>query len=452
MAHIDVLQVELNKEEISQMKHHLDSKNRIFSDKRYLESLGPPISIVGRKKLAEKILEFLYVPKNGIAAPFVSVYGKSGTGKSTVTKYVCENLSDLASSVFVNLRKTKTNFGCANLILEELDCSAVKPHEGINHAIDKIESKIFDTLLLEKKHNFVLILDEFDIVFSDVRSRPSDFVYKLLDMVERLLMRGCNLCIVAISNSSMSDYSLDDRVKSRMGNYEVFFPPYTESKILQIIQDRAKKAFVKKPSNKVLEKCANLSSEESGDCRRALQLLRLAGELANGDVVQLDDVINAYEKSDSDKLDMILESVTAHQKFLLASFAQASLFLQKEYYTTREIYERYQGLCGDSTKRPLSSRRVFDLLADLENTGIISSKTRSSGRHGYHNFYKLTYDYRLVGWIINKDWWNAQMEEKEKDEFWEKITKESQNPKKTEETKRRMHIARGKYIKRFYEN
>jgi len=444
--------VELNKEGISQIKHHLDSKNRIFSDKRYLESLGPPISIVGRKKLAEKILEFLYVPKNGIAAPFVSVYGKSGTGKSTVTKYVCENLSDLTSSVFVNLRKTKTNFGCANLILEELDCSAVKPHEGINHAIDKIESKIFDTLLLEKKHNFVLILDEFDIVFSDVRSRPSDFVYKLLDMVERLRMRGCNLCIVAISNSSLSDYSLDDRVKSRMDNYEVFFPPYTESEILQILQDRAKKAFVKKPSNKVLEKCANLSSEESGDCRRALQLLRLAGELAKGDVVQLDDVINAYEKSDSDKLDMILESVTIHQKFLLASFAQASLFSPKEYYSTREIYERYQGLCGDSNQRPLSYRRGFDLLADLENTGVISSKTRSSGRHGYHNFYKLTYDYRLVGWIINKMWWNAQMEEKEKDEFWEQIKENTLNPKKTEETKRSMHIARGKFYKRFYEN
>jgi len=452
MTHIDVLQVELNKEEISQIKHHLDSKNRIFSDKRFLESLGPPISIIGRKKLAEKILEFLYVPKNGIAAPFVSVYGKSGTGKSTVTKYVCENLSDLTSSVFVNLRKAKTNFGCANLILEELDCSAVKPHEGINHAIDKMENKIYDTLLLEKKHNFVLILDEFDIVFSDVRSRPTDFVYKLLDMVERLRMRGCNLCIVAISNSSLSDYSLDDRVKSRMDNYEVFFPPYTESEILQILQNRAKKAFVKKQSNKVLEKCANLSSEESGDCRRALQLLRLAGELAKGDVVQLDDVINAYEKSDSDKLDMILESVTIHQKYLLASFAQASLFSPKEYYLTREIYERYQGLCGDSNQRPLSSRRVFDLLADLENTGIISSKTRSSGRHGYHNFYKLTYDYRLVGWIINKMWWNAQMEEKEKDEIWEQIKENTLNPKKTEETKRMMDIARGKFYKRFYEN
>jgi len=446
MAHIDVLQVELNKDKISQIKHHLDSKNRIFLDKRYLESLGPPISIVGRKRQAEKILEFLYVPKNEISAPFVSVYGKSGTGKSTVTKYVCENLSDLTSSIFVNLRKAKTNFGCANLILEELDCSTVKPHEGINHAIDKMENKIYDTLLLEKKHNFVLILDEFDIVFYDVRSRPTDFVYKLLDMVERLRMRGCNLCIMAISNSSLSDYSLDDRVKSRMDNYEVFFPPYTESEILQILQNRAKKAFVKKQSNKVLEKCANLCSEESGDCRRALQLLRLAGELAKGSVIELDDVNNAYKKLDSDKLDMILESVTIHQKFLLASFAQASLFKSKEYYSTKEIFEWYKENSCNSATDPLSYRRVFDLLAELDNTGIIVSKTRSSGRHGYHNFYKLTYDYRLVGLHINKRWWDAQLEEKKKVEIWDRIHYETLNPKKA----LRNEIARGKYYDEYY--
>jgi len=442
--------VELNKEGISQIKHHLDSKNRIFSDKRYLESLGPPISIVGRKKQAEKILEFLYVPKNGISAPFVSVYGKSGTGKSTVTKYVCENLSDSASYSFVNLRKTKTNFGCANLILEELDCSPVKPHEGISHAFDNIETKISETLALEKRDNFILILDEFDVIFSDTRSHPTDFVYKLLDMVERLRASGHYLCIVAISNSSMSDYPLDDRVKSRMENYEVFFPPYTKSEILQILHERAKKAFVKKPSTNVLEKCANLSSEESGDCRRALQLLRLAGELAKGNAITIDDLKNAHKKLDSDKLDMILDSVTAQQRVLLASLTQASLFVEREFFTTREIFERYQGLCSDFALMPLSSRSVSNLLTDLENTGILSSKTSFRGRRGNYNLYKLTYDHRLIGWILNKEWWISQTEEKERDEIWENIRYHVFNPKKVQEDSAKMALVRDKYIERIY--
>ena len=100
--------MELNKDEISQMKQQLDSKNQIFLEKRYLESLGPPITIVGRKKQAKNLLEFLYVSEKSFSAPFVSVYGKSGTGKSTVVKFVCDTLTD-CSFIFVNLRKANKN-------------------------------------------------------------------------------------------------------------------------------------------------------------------------------------------------------------------------------------------------------------------------------------------------------------------------------------------------------
>jgi len=431
------------------MKQQLDSKNQIFLEKRYLESLGPPITIVGRKKQAKNLLEFLYVSEKSFSAPFVSVYGKSGTGKSTVVKFVCDTLTD-CSFIFVNLRKAKTNFGCANLILDELDCSPVKSHEGINKAIDKIESKITENLTLDKKHNFILILDEFDVIFSDVRSHPSDFVYRLLNIIERIRINGYNLCIVAVSNSSLSDYVLDDRVKSRMDHCEVFFPPYAENEILQILHDRAKHAFVKKPSVKVLEECAKLSGAESGDCRRALQLLCLAGQSAKENVVTIDDVKKAYKKLDTDTLDLILETVTIHQKILLASLAQATLWIEKEFYSTKYIFEIYQSLCSDSHLISLSYRRAFDLLAELENSGVIISKTHSSGRHGYHNYYKITYDYRLVGWIIDKNWWASLMGEKERAEIWEAMKKKALDPKKERETAEKISIARKKYIDRFY--
>ena len=431
------------------MKQQLDLKNQIFLEKRYLESLGPPITIVGRKKQARKLLEFLYVSEKSFSSPFISVYGKSGTGKSTVVKFVCDTLSE-SSYLFVNLRKAKTNFGCANLILENLDCTPVKSYEGINKAVDKIESKITGNLALDKKRNFILILDEFDVIFSDVRSHPSDFVYKLLEMIERTRTKGFNLSIVAISNSNLSDYVLDDRVKSRMDHCDVFFPPYTGHEILQILHDRAKKAFVKKPNVRVLEECAKLSSAESGDCRRALQLLRLAGESTKGNVVAIADVKKAYKKLDTDKLDLILETATAHQKILLASLAQATLWTEKEFYSTKHIFERYQGICGPSHLTPLSYRRAFDLLAELENSGIIISKTHSTGRHGYHNFYKLTYDYRLVGHLIDPDWWGSLMGEKERAEIWEEMKKEALNPKKVRETIEKIVSARKRYVDRFY--
>jgi len=211
------LQVELSKKKISALRKALDTKKSSFVEKRYLESLGPPGAIIGREKEAEQILEYLYSPNNFLV-PLVSVYGRSGTGKSTVVKKVCNNLEDMTSHSFVDLRKASTVFGFGNLILSELDASPISSTQGINKLVDKIESKIKEILEIDHKKQFILILDEFDAIFSDKRNHPSDFVFKLLNIVEHLRTNGYGLCIVAISNSSLNDFSLDDRVKSRMDN------------------------------------------------------------------------------------------------------------------------------------------------------------------------------------------------------------------------------------------
>ena len=122
-----MLQVQLSKQKIEEIKNKIKRSESIFSEKRYLESVGPPISIIGRETEAEKIMKFLYPAKDGFSFPFVSVYGKSGTGKSTVVKFVCDNMTDVFSYCFVNLRRTDTHFGCANLILENLDGEPVSP-------------------------------------------------------------------------------------------------------------------------------------------------------------------------------------------------------------------------------------------------------------------------------------------------------------------------------------
>ena len=226
-----VLQVELTKGKIASIIKELDSKNSVFSDKKYLESLSLPGFIIGREKETKKILELIHSKENYLI-PFLSIIGRSGTGKTTITKLICESLQNHASYSFVNLRKSKTIFGCANLMLTELDGARVKPSEGINEAVDRIEKSIVEILRRDKKKFFVLILDEFDVIFSDARNNPSDFVYKLLTIVENLRAKEFLLCIIGISNSDLSSYPLDERVRSKMDDNEVIFPPYKEEEIL----------------------------------------------------------------------------------------------------------------------------------------------------------------------------------------------------------------------------
>ena len=440
------LQVELSKKKIFALRKALETRKSAFSEKRYLESLGPPVTIIGREKEAKQILEFLYSP-NSFLVPLVSVYGRSGTGKSTVVRLVCNNLEDLVSYSYVNLRKARTIFGCANLILSELDTDTIKSTQGINKAVDKIESRIIETLELDNKKQFILILDEFDVIFSDSRGLPSDFVFKLLNIVENLRAKGLDLCIVALSNCSLADFSLDDRVKSRMDNCEVFFAPYTNDEIFSILKERSKKAFVGKINEKVLTLCSKLSGDEHGDCRRALQLLRVAGEIAGGAVLSEDHVKEAAKKLDDDKLDSILASATNHQRLLLAALAKLVLHSGKASHSTREIFDVYCSLCEKI--KFLSCRSVFNLLVELENTSIIIAKKHSTGRHGYHNFYEFTFDYRLVGWILDKNWWTSEKDDKEKSDILDDIVYDELHPGKKYERSLAYGRASKRYQKRF---
>lgn len=412
-----MLQVQLSKQKIEEIKNKIKRSEVIFSEKRYLESLGPPITILGRENEAEKIMKFLYPAKDGFSFPFVSVYGKSGTGKSTVVKFVCDNMTDVFSYSFVNLRRTDTHFGCANLILENLDGEQVKSSAGINTAINNIEKQIEETLIRDKKSNFILILDEFDVIFSDKRRKGSDFVYKLLTLVETLRSKGYWLCIVAISNSRLADFPLEERIRSRMDECDVYFPPYEGKDVIQILRERAEKAFVDKVDDDVLRACAILSSAESGDCRYALQLLLKTAEITNG-TISVSDVKNAYSQLKKDYPEEIIKTVTPHQKYLLLAMARMTMLYEEEVFSTKEIFSEYRGLLFGKPKL-LEYRRVFDLLNELENLGILASVKNSEGRYGYHKLYRLVIPFHDVGSMVSKNWDTQQREIAAEKKGWE---------------------------------
>jgi len=161
---IYALQVELSKEKIALLRKKIERKNSVFKDKKYLDSLFLPSKILGRQKQAEQLIQYIDSLKEGLLVPVISVYGRSGAGKSTVVKFVCQNMSDVLLFSFVNLRKAKTVFGCANLILSELGLANLKSAQGMNKAIDSMEGRILEILDKEDKKFFVLILDEYDSI------------------------------------------------------------------------------------------------------------------------------------------------------------------------------------------------------------------------------------------------------------------------------------------------
>ena len=415
----------VDKQDFKRISLEVEKENLLFANKAFLDNLTLPSQIIGREKRAKELVRFLLGYKHGLVVPFVSVYGRSGSGKSTIVKFVCENLDDEdISYAFVNLRKARTVFGCANLILAELGQPTVKSAQGINTAIEQIGNAIEQCLSNKRKNNnndnndntaklFILVLDEFDVLLHDKRGKPSDFIYKLLVTEEKLREKGYLMCIVAISNNVMSDYEVDDRVRSRIGSSEVFFEPYTQQVVLAILKDRAQKAFSQPVDSEILQYCADQSSQEHGDARRAIDLLRVAAEIAGkkGEKISKMHVDAALARLQKDRVSITLSSASYQLKLAATALARISYLTQEVWHSTSTVYKQYRLIVEDDTK-PLTYRRIAELLTELENMGLVISHTSSKGRHGYGTQYKLVVPPEAIGKVCFPDWWSGLVQRK----------------------------------------
>jgi archaeal cell division control protein 6 len=400
----------VDKQDLKRISAEVEKENLLFANKTSLDNLTLPSQIIGREKKAKELVRFLLGYKQGLVVPFVSVYGRSGSGKSMIVKFVCENLDEDVSYAFVNLRKARTVFGCANLVLTELGQPSLKSAQGINTGIEQISNAV-EQRLSNKKNNtkfFILVLDEFDVLLYDRRGKPSDFIYKLLVMEEKLRESGYLMCMIAISNNVMSDFEIDDRVRSRIGTSEVFFEPYTTEDVLAILQNRAAKAFLEPIDSEILQYCADQSSLEHGDARRAIDLLRVAAEIAGkkGEKIGKMHIDAALARQQKDRVSTTLSSASYHLKLAAAALARISYLTQEVWHSTSTVYNQYRHILSKDTK-PLTYRRIAELLTELENMGLVTSHTSSKGRQGYGTQYKLVVPPEVVGRVCARpEWWS----------------------------------------------
>ena len=401
----------LNKKILGDIVRKVEQQEKFFNKKSFLDTFSYSEEIIGREKQAEELITHLHGYKKGFALPLVSVYGRSGSGKSTIVRYVCENIG--ISSCIVNLRTVKTIFGSANLILGELGEPNLKSAQGMNIAISKIEEAIVSKLTREGKNFLVMVLDEFDVLFYDKREKPSDFVYKLLVLEERLKKKGLMMTIICISNNALADYELDDRVRSRIGSSEVFFEPYSKEDIVKILSERIKKALVDKVDKPVVEYCAEISSLGHGDARRTIDLLRISAEIATkkGEKISKSHVDMALNELQNERIVKILSTATYHFKLVCVCLARASYLTGEVWHSTSTIYRQY-GKILDSDTKPLTYRSISMLLTEIENMGITVSQTASKGRYGYGKRYRLVISPGIIGRIINQKFWKTIVENK----------------------------------------
>jgi len=244
---------------------------------------------------------------------------------------------------------------------------------------DRVYSTFFDAVDYTERVA-VIMLDEIDKL---VEKSGDDTLYNLSRMNSEL---SCSrVSIIGISNDLKFTDFLDPRVKSSLGEEEIVFPPYDANQLRDILKHRSEVSFVPDSlSDDVIPLCAAFAAQEHGDARRALDLLRTAGELAerdNTEFVEEDHVRQAQDKIELDRVVEVVRTLPTQSKIVL----YAIITLEGngvETITTGEVFNIYKRLCGELDADVLTQRRVTDLISELDMLGIVNAVVVSKGRYG----------------------------------------------------------------------
>lgn len=366
-------------------------ESRIFQNREILHPDYIPETLPHRENEIAKLAEILVVSVKGEKPSNVFLYGLTGTGKTVVAKYVVKRLSEKSATlgtrisyVYVNTRKSDTAYKVLSQIASSIGLRV--PHTGL--ALSEVYRRYVSALdSLGGLH--IVILDEIDYF---VKRNGDDVLYKLLRVNEDL--GKARVSIVGITNNLYFVESLDPRVRSSLGEEEIVFAPYNAEQLFTILKQRADKAF--RPGvvdDGVLSYCAALAAREHGDARRALDLLRVAGEIAERDnavAVTVEHVKKALVEIEEGRVYYSVVSLPLHQKLVLKAIVE--LASKKGHATTGEVYQTYVEHASRYGLEPLTIRRISDIISQLDMMGLVVAEVTSRGRYGVTKLVRVKND------------------------------------------------------------
>jgi len=362
--------------------------SKVFRNREVLHPDYIPDTLPHRENEIRKLAEHLLVSAQGMRPSNVLIYGLTGTGKTVVAKYVVGKLKEKASTLntkldyaYVNTRKLDTTYRVIASIAQSVGLRV--PHTGL--AVSEVYRRYINALDSWGGLHIV-ILDEVDYY---VKREGDDLIYKLVRANEEL--SKAKIVLVGITNDLNFVENLDPRVRSSMGEVEMVFPPYNAEQLSTILRQRAELAF--NPGvidDGVISYCAALAAREHGDARRALDLLRVSGEIADregADRVTIEHVKKATLEIEEGRIYQSVITLPLHQKILLKKIVE--LVESKGSTTTGEVYASYVDSMKKMKYEPLSVRRISEIISQLDMMGLVSTEVVSRGRYGITKAIKI---------------------------------------------------------------
>jgi cell division control protein 6 len=376
----------------------------LITDRRVLWHSYVPDILPHREDQITQIGGILASGLKGSRPSNVFAYGKPGTGKTAVTRYVLRELTTKFGemqlpfkAVYLNCRNVDTDYRVLARICADLGQKV--PFTGL--PTDEVHSRLVE--LLESQDLLtIIVLDEVDRL---VLKSGDDTLYKLTRINYEL--NNSRVTLIGISNDLRFPEYLDSRVLSSLSEEKVIFHPYTALQLQDILRRRSisglKEGVLEEPG--VINLCAALAAREEGDARRALDLFRVAVEIAEREGstrVTVDNVEKARLSIERDTVLEVLRTLPIQQKLVL--YAIYLLERHKHPYpVTGEVQDVYGELCAKLGMDSLTQRRISDLINDLDAIGIVNANVVSKGRYGRTKIIRLSVSDKMVKEVLERD-------------------------------------------------
>ncbi len=353
----------------------------IFENREVLRSSYTPDYLPHRSEQVKGLATILVSALRGETPSNLLIYGKTGTGKTAVAKHVGKELEKTGELhgvpcivVYINCEVVDTQYR----LLASLARHFEKEIPMTGWPTDQVYAEL-KTALDSEKRIAIIMLDEVDKLVK----KGDDALYNLTRINSDL--KKAKVSLIGVTNDLKFPEFLDPRVKSSLGEEELIFPPYDANQLRDILKQRAGMAFKQGVlEDTVIPLCAAYAAQEHGDARRALDLLRVSGELAEREKalkVQEIHVRHAQEKIERDRIVEVVRTLPSQSKLILLSVVllgnngDSSL-------TTGEAYNIYKQMCRIIGLEMLTQRRVTDLISELDMLGILNATIVSKGRYG----------------------------------------------------------------------
>jgi len=394
-----------SKDQLDDIFDNFLKRPKIFTDREVLRPDFIPNHLPHRDDQIHQIAKILAPVLDEERGSNIFIYGKTGTGKTAVVKYVLKRLISrgheigaLIEDCYVNCRLVGTVYRVLLKLGESIDIKI--PFTGL--ATSEVYDR-FENALDNKGVLLLVVLDEIDAL---VKKYGDNIIYELT-RVNETLNKG-KVSIICISNDLLFKDLLDPRVISSLSEEEVVFRPYTAPELNDILFERAGISFKDDVLTAgALNLCSALAAAEHGDARRALDLLRVAGELTerDGDAkVTEEHVRRAQKKIEEDRVVLVLKTLPIHSKLVLGS-----IYLMKRSKVknaiTGDVYEVYVELCNTLGLEFLTQRRISGLINELDITGILNARVVSLGRYGRTKKIRLAISNVVIKNVFSSDPW-----------------------------------------------